>query len=449
MRVHFKNLGQANHYLKACKEKLIEHLSRQRGVGRLPTQRLRNALCRGFGYSSYVELTNTLSMPGHEPRPLPSEEEFLRVFVKAFTLAFEVAVECGAAADSPVNQYMAVLLAQGTVSRLKQSGSASGLFTQTSVERAEDYLDSGWAILQNGDPREDTPAHLLSEAEKMFGLAISANAELADAYNGLAFVAFSRREFPVSRSHAVKALELSRRDLGTDEPGAHPWYADTKTRPYMRARHNLGLSLMRLGDNGGAVHEFREMLKRNPNDNQGVRYLIGPLCHAAGNLRQAIPAYRRAAAKGDYTGDPHNEFNYALALFETAQYEEAALRIRYGTFRNLHIPEVLLGLEVSPLDIWYGSNLAEPGYAVEYEEEYGPLWAGKTQAVSFLKAIYYHPAVRREVAEYLTLRRRLDMDDDPRRRGPIVDELSGFCSLERIRANNQQVAEQARAGLAG
>src|SRR3546814_18004768 len=44
--------------------------------------------------------------------------------------------------------------------------------------------------------------------------------------------------------------------------------------PYMRARAGLAITLWRLGDQQAAIDHYRAMLILNPNDNQGIRYLL-------------------------------------------------------------------------------------------------------------------------------------------------------------------------------
>ncbi len=47
-----------------------------------------------------------------------------------------------------------------------------------------------------------------------------------------------------------------------------------ETRPYMRARHGLAQTLWDKGLRDEAVTHYRDMLRLNPNDNQGIRYLL-------------------------------------------------------------------------------------------------------------------------------------------------------------------------------
>jgi tetratricopeptide (TPR) repeat protein len=82
---------------------------------------------------------------------------------------------------------------------------------------------------------------------------------------------------------AESALALYQRGL---EAGAHAIgsaaFAELKgefwqhlaTRPYMRARLLLAETLRELGQDEVACAHYKEMLELNPNDNQGVRYLL-------------------------------------------------------------------------------------------------------------------------------------------------------------------------------
>ena len=49
-----------------------------------------------------------------------------------------------------------------------------------------------------------------------------------------------------------------------------------ETRPYMRARQRLADALREAGQLEPAIKEWEQMLKLNPNDNQGVRYSLLP-----------------------------------------------------------------------------------------------------------------------------------------------------------------------------
>jgi tetratricopeptide (TPR) repeat protein len=56
-----------------------------------------------------------------------------------------------------------------------------------------------------------------------------------------------------------------------------PFWGDVDSRPFMRALHGRGICLWRLGRTDEARQVFAWMLGLNPNDNQGVRFLLHDL----------------------------------------------------------------------------------------------------------------------------------------------------------------------------
>jgi tetratricopeptide (TPR) repeat protein len=79
-------------------------------------------------------------------------------------------------------------------------------------------------------------------------------------------------------AHSLRARtrrwgELALGPEGFKEYDGHFW-GFLETRPYMRARHGLALALLKLGEEEEAMKHFRAMLKLNPGDNQGIRYLL-------------------------------------------------------------------------------------------------------------------------------------------------------------------------------
>ena len=105
-----------------------------------------------------------------------------------------------------------------------------------------------------------------------------------------------------------------------DGYAGHCW-GMLKTRPYMRARLGLAQCLWSLRRQEEAVGHCRELLRLNPNDNQGVRYVLSSyLCElgrddqwqqllaqypddasAEWHFGRALLAYRRAGGHGRFT----------------------------------------------------------------------------------------------------------------------------------------------------
>ncbi|MDH4209216.1 MAG: tetratricopeptide repeat protein [Anaerolineae bacterium] len=67
------------------------------------------------------------------------------------------------------------------------------------------------------------------------------------------------------------------RTIGDPARYPGPFWLDVDSRPFMRALHGRGLCLWRLGRVDEARQVFAWMLELNPNDNQGVRFLLHDL----------------------------------------------------------------------------------------------------------------------------------------------------------------------------
>jgi tetratricopeptide (TPR) repeat protein len=135
-----------------------------------------------------------------------------------------------------------------------------------------------------GESEPDTPEEraeaLLDQAHVALGRravllarqALAAWPDCADAYNLLARRApdleSAGRFYELGMAAGARAVGPA----AFDEAG-HFWGL-LETRPYMRARQGLAETLMEMGRLVEAAEQFQEMLRLNPNDNQGVRHSL-------------------------------------------------------------------------------------------------------------------------------------------------------------------------------
>jgi tetratricopeptide (TPR) repeat protein len=103
--------------------------------------------------------------------------------------------------------------------------------------------------------------------------ALEISPDCADAYVLLAEDAPSTAESEALYSAGCAAGE---RALGPEafRDDAGRFWGILETRPYMRARLGLGTCLWTSGRHDDAIAHYREMLRLNVGDNQGVRYLL-------------------------------------------------------------------------------------------------------------------------------------------------------------------------------
>ena len=162
----------------------------------------------------------------------------------------------------------------------------------------------------------------------------------ADAYNLLAGEAKTPEEARALYIRGIEAGEKALGPTGFEEFDGHFW-GFLETRPYMRARHGLALSLLELGDEESALEHFRAMLKLNPNDNQGIRYLL-----LAGQLRRGDTAGMKALIES-YPDEWSANWLYTrllLAYRAGNGAKPATLKLaREARSANGHVPGILGG----------------------------------------------------------------------------------------------------------
>ncbi len=100
MRIAFANLGHAQRYLNTCKH-LLEFEPHTAEFDSFPTQRVRNELCRGFGYNSFDELKRDLVSQLNHRTVVSSKEGIEAALVEGLGRALDVMDECGFAHSLP------------------------------------------------------------------------------------------------------------------------------------------------------------------------------------------------------------------------------------------------------------------------------------------------------------------------------------------------------------
>ena len=109
---------------------------------------------------------------------------------------------------------------------------------------------------------------------------------------------------------------------------------------------------------------MEQLLRWNPNDNQGVRLSIGSEYLRAGHRAKAGRVLREHA--DEY---PPYRFELGLLHLQKQKWAEAATSLRRGFVDNPYIAEILCGNpDPMPLPIWEGSNWQGTETAKEYVE---------------------------------------------------------------------------------
>lgn len=278
---------------------------------------------------------------------------------------------------------------------------------------AQELVYDGWELM----------AVDVRGAKGCFDRAIALDPDIADAYNGLAEVAVAKGEWVVAERHYLKAYEKAKASLGTEDQKAFAWWGELETRPYMRSRHGLGLLYLRLGSYDKAIGLFKDLLWRNPNDNQGVRYLVAPaylLNHDLPGALEAFAWFERHYAED--MPDPHFLLNWGLASFMAGRLEDTAMLLRSTLFANPYLLPLVLGRKPKVLPIWHSNNLMRIDYARDYLDWYGELWADRDDARRFVGFIWDDAEIRAGFRRWKDLWTELNGLEVSHRRSSLIEE---------------------------
>ena len=185
------------------------------------------------------------------------------------------------------------------------------------------------------------------------------------------------------------ALELWRQAVAAGEVLIGPWrmaawrgefWSVTETRPYMRARQGLAFELRRQGMVAEAIDTLRGSLALNPNDNQGLRYVLLDWLLEADALAEA------AALHAAYHEDDGAAWRYGAVLLAFRQGGEAGAAgpLAAALEANPHVPGLLLGRVPMPAESpeYYSPGDAEE--AVVYCETGAAGWRAAPGALDWL-----------------------------------------------------------------
>lgn len=144
-----------------------------------------------------------------------------------------------------------------------------------------------------------------------------------------------------------------------------------ETRPYMRARHCLADALWEAGERDEALSHFQDMLRLNPNDNQGIRYIL--LTHLLFLGKDQETAALHKAYKDDGMADW--SWSKVLLLFRTkGESSETCKALMEAVKSNKHVSTYLLGKKKLPKAMPPYMSPGDTTEAVAYVENALEAW---------------------------------------------------------------------------
>ena len=150
----------------------------------------------------------------------------------------------------------------------------------------------------------------------------------------------------------------------------------------MRARAGLAAALRATGDLDAALGHYQAMLALNPNDNQGIRYVLAACFLERGD----IEALKKLLTQYEDDGSALWLYTRALVAFrENGPDDPGAQELAKEAWEaNQHVPAILSGAKRPKPSVDNYITLGGEDEAGHYAEESGPAWRNTPGAIEWL-----------------------------------------------------------------
>ena len=180
------------------------------------------------------------------------------------------------------------------------------------------------------------------------------------------------------------AVEAGRKALGEElfEDGEGDFWLILETRPYMRARAGLAECLWNLGEREEAAQHVKDMLRLNPNDNQGMRYILKSWLFTLNDLKGV------SELLVEYDEDCFAEWCYSKALLtfrQSGSKSSGAIKaLKYAVKTNPFVTDLLLGTKRMPKRMPPHYSIGSKDEAVIYVAQNSDNWSATKGALQWL-----------------------------------------------------------------
>lgn len=239
----------------------------------------------------------------------------------------------------------------------------------TAEEKAQDMMYDAW-----DEPRRAKRIQLARRALEIFPDCADAYVLLAEETAGAPEEAKELYEKGVAAGERVLGKEFIEKEAGN-------FWGLLETRPYMRARLGLAQALWAMGRRREAVSHYREMLRLNPEDNQGVRYLLIDALLLEGFDDEAEDLLARYG--DDYSADWF--YSRALCAYRRSGASKGANKWLKDAFEfNPFVPLYVMGLKEMPRKLPEYVGVGDENEAVSYIAGAIECWAKTPGAVDWM-----------------------------------------------------------------
>jgi tetratricopeptide (TPR) repeat protein len=212
-----------------------------------------------------------------------------------------------------------------------------------------------------------------SAKEKRAGLAMQALDIDPTCIDGYILLAENAESLEEQHTLYYKAVALGESVFGPEffQDYRGKFWQIVSTRPYMRAKAALAETLLALGQEAQAVENYKDLLRLNPCDNQGVRYRLFDLLLGMAKEKHVLT---RMFEHFRHDTSAHYLYQRVLWLFLRGTTTEANAALRNAAVRNPFVPIYLLNCLPLPQSAPDLMALGSPEEAVSFVHLYGKRW---------------------------------------------------------------------------
>jgi tetratricopeptide (TPR) repeat protein len=240
------------------------------------------------------------------------------------------------------------------------------------LERAQDVMYRAWESSNR------------TQRIKLARQALDISRDCADAYVLLAEE--DAKTAAEARALYEEGVRAGERALGKDnfDDMMGDFWGILETRPYMRARLGLAQVLLALGEQQQAADHMWDMLRLNPGDNQGVRYVLLDILFLMGDDAGLTKLLKQ------YPDDWSANWKYTTALStfrQKGKTSKANALLKDAIQHNQFVPPFILGTKKLPRQLPPYISPGQENEAIDYAVDGIAMWQQTPGACDWIKEI--------------------------------------------------------------
>ncbi|MDZ4700383.1 MAG: tetratricopeptide repeat protein [Rhodothermales bacterium] len=266
----------------------------------------------------------------------------------------------------------------------------------------------------------------IEDAKRHFLAALRLDEHLTVAHNGLGRIALEENNLDESEAYLRKSIEITRESISSLSPAAFDVGDELQLSIYLEAVQGLGTIYMESGRFREAAAEFEEIHRFDPDENEGLTFLLGPIYHVLGDRDLAGHWYGEV---DDYLEvglvEPHVLLSFGQFEWESGRLERALEVWRLCFFGNIYLAPMLLGLPLPEGPLWLTHPFEGPDYAEDNVQLWGDLWRRNPSMAHLLRRLWFDTDIAADRERWLQLGQTLYADAE------VMDRTGNVAGLKK------------------